>query len=145
MRLWPAAVVAGLSVPRWAGSRGQARFTAVVLDTAGKPLPGRTVEVAGRLQQTITTRKRIVGGFYAYDNRRESRDLGVLCSGRTDARGRLSCDAKVEASGEVELLARARDDAGRLSEDAATVWVRWSRARPRGCRCACPSARPRRW
>ncbi len=123
VRLWPAAVVAGLSVPRWAGSRGQARFTAVVLDTAGKPLPGRTVEVAGRLQQTITTRKRIVGGFYAYDNRRESRDLGVLCSGRADARGRLSCDAKVEASGEVELLARARDDAGRLSEAAATVWV----------------------
>ena len=33
VRLWPAAVVAGLSVPRWAGSRGQARFTAVVLDT----------------------------------------------------------------------------------------------------------------
>jgi uncharacterized protein YfaS (alpha-2-macroglobulin family) len=123
VRLWPAAVVAGLSVPRWAGSRGQARFTAVVLDTAGKPLPGRTVEVAGRLQQTITTRKRIVGGFYAYDNRRQSRDLGVLCSGRTDARGRLHCEAQVEASGEVELLARTRDDAGRLSEAAATVWV----------------------
>ncbi|MDZ7589870.1 MAG: MG2 domain-containing protein [Rubrivivax sp.] len=123
VRLWPAAVVAGLSVPRWAGSRGQARFTAVVLDTAGRPLPGRTVEVAGRLQQTITTRKRIVGGFYAYDNRRQSRELGALCSGRTDAQGRLHCEAKMETSGEVELLARARDDAGRLSEAAATVWV----------------------
>ena len=123
LRLWPAALVVGLRVPDWAAARGEARFTAVVLDTAGRPLPGRAVEVGGRLLQTITTRKRIVGGFYAYDNRREVRDLGTLCSGKSDAQGRLHCDVKLGATGEVELQARARDDAGRTSEAAATVWV----------------------
>jgi len=123
VRLWPSAVLAGLSVPRWTAARGAARFTAVVLDHAGRPLQGRAVTVAGRLRQTITTRQRIVGGFYAYDNRRETRELGNLCSGTTDARGQLACDAKIDASGEVELLARAADDAGRVSEAATTVWI----------------------
>jgi alpha-2-macroglobulin len=123
LRLWPAGVVAGLRVPDWAAARGEARFTAVVLDTQGRPLPGRALEVVGRLQQTLSTRKRIVGGFYAYDNVRRTRELGTLCSGRTDALGRLHCDARLEVSGEVELVARALDDAGRLSEAASTVWV----------------------
>ncbi|MDP1648709.1 MAG: MG2 domain-containing protein [Rubrivivax sp.] len=123
LRLWPSSVVAGLRVAGWTAARGEARFTALVLDTGGRPQPGRAVEVLGRLQQTLTTRKRIVGGFYAYDNRRETRELGTLCSGNTDARGRLPCDVKLDVSGEVELVARARDDAGRVSEAASTVWV----------------------
>jgi uncharacterized protein YfaS (alpha-2-macroglobulin family) len=122
-RLWPAAVVVGLRLPGWAASRGDARLTAVVLDTEGRPLAGRDVEVVGRVQQTLTTRKRIVGGFYAYDNQRSSRELGRLCSGRSDAQGRVHCDITLKDSGEIELVARAKDDAGRASEAAATLWV----------------------
>jgi uncharacterized protein YfaS (alpha-2-macroglobulin family) len=123
LRLWPAAVVAGLRVPGWTASKGDAGITAVVLSTEGKPLQGRKVEVLGRLHQTLSTRKRIVGGFYAYDNQRQTRELGTLCSGSTDAQGRISCSVKLEAAGEVELIARAKDDAGKLSEAASTVWV----------------------
>jgi uncharacterized protein YfaS (alpha-2-macroglobulin family) len=123
LRLWPAAVVVGLRLPGWAAARGSAALTAVVLGTDGKPLKGRLVEVAGRLHTTLSTRKRIVGGFYAYDNRREMRELGMLCSGQTDERGRVACDIKLETVGEVELIARARDDAGRVAEAARTVWV----------------------
>ena len=123
LRLWPAAVVAGLRVPGWTAKRGNAELTAVVLDTAGRPLPGRAVEVVGRLQQTFSTRKRIVGGFYAYDNRKETKELGTLCSGKTDAQGRLNCSVKLDAVGEVELVARARDDAWHLSEAASSVWA----------------------
>ncbi len=123
LRLWPAAVVAGLRVPGWAAARGEAGLTAVVLSTDGKPLPGRAVEVTGRLHQTLSTRKRIVGGFYSYDNQTQTRELGSLCSGKTDAQGRVSCTVKLEAVGEVELIARAKDDAGRTSEAASSVWV----------------------
>ena len=79
----------------------------------------------GLQQQTLSTRKRkrIVGGFYSYDNRRESKPLGVLCSGTRDERGRLSCSTKVDVSGEVELQAKAIDDAGRASVAAASAWV----------------------
>jgi hypothetical protein len=121
--LWPAAVVVGVRARSWAASRGAVRFDAVVLDTAGRPLRGRAVEVRGRLQQVVTARQRVVGGFYAYENRRETRELGVLCEARTDARGRVACEAAVDAVGEVELVARARDDAGRAAQAAASVWV----------------------
>jgi uncharacterized protein YfaS (alpha-2-macroglobulin family) len=121
--LWPSAVVVGLRVRDWTASRGQARFSAVVLDTAGQPLKGREVEVSGRLHTTLSTRKRIVGGFYAYDNQRQTRELGVLCKSPSDAKGRVECATKLDVVGEVELVARARDDAGRVAEAAASVWV----------------------
>ncbi len=123
LKLWPAAVVAGLRVPGWAAARGQAGVTAVVLSTDGLPLKDRAVEVSGRLQQTISTRKRIVGGFYSYDNRRETRELGPLCSGKTDAQGRLSCELALDVVGEVELIVRAKDDAGRVAQAASSVWL----------------------
>ncbi|MCC6852865.1 MAG: alpha-2-macroglobulin [Rubrivivax sp.] len=123
LRLWPSALVVGLRLPDWTAARGDARLTAVVLDTEGKPLAGREVEVQGRLHRTLSTRTRIVGGFYAYDNRDETSPLGRLCSGRSDAQGRVACEVKLDASGEVELVASARDDAGRRAEAAAGVWV----------------------
>jgi alpha-2-macroglobulin len=129
LRLWPAAVVVGLRVPGWAalrvGEDGTAAgtATAVVLSTDGKPLKGRTVEVLGRLHQNFSARKRIVGGFYAYEQLRSVKELGMLCSGQTDAQGRLACNVKLQAEGEVELIARAKDDAGRSAEAAETVWV----------------------
>ena len=85
--LWPSAVVLGIKAGSWASNRGKVKFTALVLDTAGKPLKGQSVEVRGRLAQVISTRKRLVGGFYAYDNHTEVKDLGALCSGSTDDRG----------------------------------------------------------
>lgn len=123
LRLWPSAVIVGLRLPGWAASRGEAGLTAVVLSTEGKPLAGRAIEVRGLAHQTLSTRKRIVGGFYAYDNQRQTRELGTLCKGTSDAQGRLSCSLKFETNGEVELIARARDDAGRVSEAASTLWV----------------------
>ncbi len=121
--LWPSAVVVGLRSTSWASARGQARFTALALDTAGRAIKGQRVEVRGRLVQTTSTRKRMVGGFYAYDNRTELQDLGVLCSGKTDAQGLLACDAKLSSAGQVELIASARDGAGRVASAATSVWV----------------------
>lgn len=123
LRLWPSAVVVGLRAKGWAASRGEMDFTALVLDTEGRPLKDREVEVTGRLRQTFSTRKRIVGGFYAYDNSSRSRDLGTLCKGRSDAQGRLACSVKSEVVGEVELVASARDDAQRTAQAATSVWL----------------------
>ena len=74
----------GVKAGSWASNRGRAKFSVVALDTAGKPIKGQSVAVRGRVSQVITTRKRLVGGFYAYDNRTEVKDLGSLCSGTSD-------------------------------------------------------------
>jgi uncharacterized protein YfaS (alpha-2-macroglobulin family) len=121
--LWPSAVVLGLKTGSWASRRGQVSFSVLALDTAGKPIKGQAVDVRGRLAQVISTRKRMVGGFYAYDNRTELKDLGALCSGKTDEHGLLPCSAKLETAGQVELVAQSKDAAGNLAQAAASVWV----------------------
>ena len=123
LAVWPSAVVVGLRARAWAASPGQVRFQAVVLDTQGRPKANQQVEVTGRRTQWISSRKRLVGGFYAYDQRREVQPLGTLCSGRSDARGLVLCEASLTAAGEVELVAQAKDDAGRASQAATSVWI----------------------
>ena len=123
INLWPSAVVLGVKAGSWASSRGKVKFQALALDTAGKPIKGQRVEVRGRLAQVISSRKRMVGGFYAYDNRNEVTDLGSLCSGSTDDRGLLLCEAELSTAGQVELIAQAQDGSGNKAEAAASVWV----------------------
>ncbi|MDO9315981.1 MAG: MG2 domain-containing protein [Burkholderiaceae bacterium] len=122
--LWPSAVVLGIKTRAWASQRGgSVQFNVLALDTRGQPIRGQRVEVRGRLSQTLSNRTRIVGGFYAYDNRTELKDLGVVCSGSTDERGGLACDATLSAAGQVELIAQAKDAAGRTAQAATGVWI----------------------
>ena len=121
--LWPSAVVLGLKTGSWASARGKVRFSALALDTGGKPIKGQAIEVRARLSQTISTRKRMVGGFYAYDNRTETRELGRVCSGSTDDRGLLACEAELDTAGQVELIAGSQDAGGHAVQAAASVWV----------------------
>ena len=55
------------------------------------------VEVRGQRTLLHSTRKRMVGGFYAWDHRSEVQELGLLCSGTSDEQGRLRCTAKVKS------------------------------------------------
>ncbi|WP_251971848.1 alpha-2-macroglobulin family protein [Sphaerotilus microaerophilus] len=121
--VWPAALQVGLRARSWLAQRGRVPLQAVVLDTAGKPQAGRTVEVRARVVRLTSTRQRVVGGFYAYDDRQEVQELGPVCGGRTDARGLLVCDSELTQAGEVELIARVADDAGRATEAATSVWI----------------------
>ncbi|MFY9479427.1 MAG: MG2 domain-containing protein [Aquabacterium sp.] len=121
--LWPSQVVLGLKTGSWASTRGQMKFQALALDTTGKPIAKQDVKVIARVSQHLSTRKRIVGGFYSYDNRTEVKELGTVCSGQTDARGLLLCEAELDSAGEVELVAQAKDVRGNATEAATTVWV----------------------
>lgn len=121
--LWPSAVALGIKAGSWASNRGKVKFSTLALDTTGKPLRGQTVEVRARVAQVISTRKRLVGGFYAYDNRTEVKELGSVCSGSTDERGLLVCEAALDSAGQVDLIASAKDAQGRPVQAAASVWV----------------------
>jgi uncharacterized protein YfaS (alpha-2-macroglobulin family) len=122
--LWPAGVIAGIKPEGWVSTAGQKlRFQALALDLAGKPRQGAALEVRAVTRVTTTSRKRMVGGFYTYDNRTEVKEIGILCSGKSDARGLLPCEAEVKEPGEIELIAIARDGDGRESRAASTVWV----------------------
>ncbi|WP_204734052.1 alpha-2-macroglobulin family protein [Hydrogenophaga laconesensis] len=121
--VWPANVVAGIKTEGWVSARQKIRFQALALDLAGKPAAGVSLDVKALAHITTTSRKRMVGGFYTYDNRSETKDLGTVCSGKSDARGLLLCETTLGEPGEVELVVTAKDSAGQSIQAASSVYV----------------------
>ncbi len=123
VELWPASLVLGISVADWAASKGNNRVQVVVLDTLGKPMPGKEVRILGKRRIDYTHRRRIVGGFYAYENHHEFFDLGEVCKGRTDSRGLFLCEPKPTEPGAVDLLAETQDEQGNTARASTSYWV----------------------
>ncbi|NRO98702.1 alpha-2-macroglobulin [Paraburkholderia sp. NMBU_R16] len=121
--LWPAAVVAGVKSGQWVSVGNAVPIKALAVDLQGKPRAGVPLEVRGIARITISSRKRMVGGFYAYDNRTETKDLGTLCSGKSDDHGLMSCDAKIKEAGNVDLVVTAKDGDGNASTASTSIWV----------------------
>lgn len=121
--LWPADVVAGLKTEGWVSASQKVQFQAVALGLDGKPKAGVPIEVKATARVVTTSRKRMVGGFYTYDNKTELKELGSVCSGKSDSRGLLLCEAKLAEAGEVELVATAKDAQGRSARAASWIWV----------------------
>ena len=121
--LWPAAVVLGMKIPDWSSPGDKGRVDLLTLDLDGKPLAGQEISVSAKRRISHSHRRRIVGGFYAYENREEFADLGTVCSGRSDTRGILRCEPKVPGSGEIFLLAETRDAQGNATKSGASYWA----------------------
>ncbi|WP_323120401.1 alpha-2-macroglobulin family protein [Burkholderia alba] len=121
--LWPAALATGIKAGHWVSVGDKVPVQALVVDLQGKPRASAPVEIKGYARITTTSRKRMVGGFYAYDNRNETRDLGTLCSGKSDAQGIVSCDATLGEAGNIQLVAIVKDGAGNTANATTSVWV----------------------
>lgn len=121
--LWPSSVLAGIQTDNWLTAGRKASIQALAINTQGQPQKGITLQVDGVLHTTTTTRKRLVGGFYSYDNQSHRKALGQLCSGPSDAHGLLRCEVPLTEAGEVELIVSAKDAQGRVARTASTLWV----------------------
>jgi uncharacterized protein YfaS (alpha-2-macroglobulin family) len=121
--LWPAGLAIGLKPDSWALSQDQIRFQALVLDLAGKPVADTPVAVTLFERKTFSHRKRLLGGFYAYESGTEVRRVKTVCEGRTDAKGLLFCAFASPVSGEILVEARAQDAAGNAAVTSSSVWV----------------------
>jgi len=121
--VWPAGVVLGLRTASWVANGQSLSVQAVALDIDGKPLSNRKVSIAARQIQTLSTRKRLVGGFYGYEHQRRLKELGELCSGTTDALGLMRCDVSLSQGGQIELMGAVKDDGGRVARAARSLWV----------------------
>jgi uncharacterized protein YfaS (alpha-2-macroglobulin family) len=121
--LWPAGVVAGIKTEGWVSSRQKIKFQALALDLGGKALADVPLEVKATARIVTTSRKRMVGGFYTYDNKTTLKELGSVCSGKSDSRGLLLCETSLQEPGEVELVVTAKDPAGNSIQAAASVYV----------------------
>jgi uncharacterized protein YfaS (alpha-2-macroglobulin family) len=96
---------------------------AIALDLSGRPRAGVPVTVDLFETKYYSHRKRLVGGFYAYEHTTSVKRLMRACEGRTDPQGLLLCDMKVPVSGNLVFEARAVDEAGNVAAANGETWI----------------------
>ena len=122
--LWPASWLPGIKTEEWASTTGDVEARVGVIDVDGTPVAGAPVRVDVFKSSIMSNRKRLVGGFYAYDHTEEVKRLGSLCSGSTDAHGRLVCRGKPLGTGRIVLQATVTDKQGHTATTQGDVYVR---------------------
>ena len=120
--LWQAGIVVGIKSENWVSIKNKTSFTLVSLDTTGKPVADVPLSVTAVAKNTNSHRKRLVGGFYAFENEELRQDLGQLCSGKSDARGLLICEVDVKTTGNIELTAHSTDRNGKSAIAKTSFW-----------------------
>ncbi len=121
--LYPSAVRLGLKTDGWLMRDNDLRLKFVALDLDGKPIAGQRVEVALYNREIITARRRLIGGFYAYDNQMRTTKLATTCSATTDKLGRASCAMAPGVSGEITVVATTSDADGNEARAVRSVWL----------------------
>ncbi len=126
---FPSAVLIGMASESWASNSDKVSLKLAALDTAMRPAAGVAYTVHGWYKRSFVHRKRLVGGFYSYDTRYDTVELGELCRGSSDGNGMATCefkppkDEKQQRGGELILEARAADSGGRPSHAVTSVWL----------------------
>ncbi|MFT3907423.1 MAG: MG2 domain-containing protein [Steroidobacteraceae bacterium] len=123
VRLVPAALNVGIRSEGWVASPEQLRFRVLVLDLAGKPVAKQAVAAKLYQSSSYSYRKRLIGGFYAYESTREVKPLATQCTGVTDAQGLLSCEVAPGISGQVIVRAETRDAQGNVAGATTSMWL----------------------
>ncbi|MQA19259.1 alpha-2-macroglobulin family protein [Rugamonas rivuli] len=121
--LWPSSYVIGIQPDGWVLSKDALKFQVVVLDLQGKPVADAPVSVDFFQRQSYSHRRRLIGGFYAYENNNEVKALGAACEGKTDNKGLLICQVKAPASGNLILRAKTQDAQQRVAMTNRETWV----------------------
>ena len=121
--VWPSQIVLGLKPDSWALSKDKIKYQVLVLDLSGKPKPGVNVKLDLFERKTFSHRKRLLGGFYAYQSGTEVKRLQGVCEGESDEKGRLFCEFTSPVSGEISVQASAVDAAGNPVFANSSVWV----------------------
>jgi uncharacterized protein YfaS (alpha-2-macroglobulin family) len=123
VRLVPASLSVGIRPDGWIASADQLRFRVVVLDLDGKPRARQPVKVSLYKANAYSYRKRLIGGFYAYETTRETSKLPASCEGVTNQQGLVMCDVAPGSSGEVIARAETLDADRNVAGATSSFWV----------------------
>ncbi len=121
--IFASAVQLGMKTDGWLMKRDDLRLRFVALDTGGKPIAGQKITVALYSRQVLTARRRLIGGFYAYDNQMRTTKIDADCTATTDEQGLASCKVDPGTSGEVYAVATTVDADGRTARAVRSVWL----------------------
>ncbi len=119
----PAAAQLGMKTDGWLMKQDDMRLRFVTLDADGQPLRGQKVSVALYSREILTARRRLIGGFYAYDNQMRTAKLSASCTATSDAQGLAQCALSPGVSGEVYAVATTTDASGNVARAVQPVWL----------------------
>ncbi len=121
--LWPAKLLVGMQTEAWIASKNVITMRVAAVNVHGYPMPDIPIRVDAWQRKFYSYRKRLVGGFYAYEHVQETRLLGELCRGVTDAQGLLLCEQTPPTDGNLIVQASLSDDAVGIAVAHQDVWV----------------------
>lgn len=121
--IYASAIQLGVKTDGWLMQQDDLRLKLVALDTAGKPVADQRVTVELYSREILTARRRLIGGFYAYDDQMKTTKLAATCSATTDAQGLATCRLDPGVSGEVYAVATTRDANGNVARATQSVWL----------------------
>ena len=121
--LWASKLNLGIRTDGWAASKDKLSFQVLALNLQGQPAENSMINVDMFQRNVYSHRKRLLGGFYSYENVVETKRIGDACQGKTNKQGLLICEIKPPVSGEIVLRARAADDLGNPAVSSRTLWV----------------------
>jgi uncharacterized protein YfaS (alpha-2-macroglobulin family) len=121
--VYSAGIRLGIKPDGWMQRSGDLRLKLAALTPDGKPAAGRRISVALYTREILSARRRLIGGFYAFDNNARTTRIDATCSARTDKQGLAECSLDPEVSGEVIAVATAKDDDGNEARAVSSVWL----------------------
>ncbi len=121
--LWSSDVLIGIKQDSWVSSKDSFKFQVLALDLTGKPKTNQSITAELFQRKTYSHRKRLIGGFYAYEHSTETKKVKQICEGRTDAKGLLICESSSPVSGNVIIQARTADNSGNESLANRDIWI----------------------
>ncbi|PJZ69552.1 peptidase inhibitor [Leptospira perolatii] len=119
-QIYPEKILTAIQSESWVAVKSKIKSKVYVSDLSGNPVKDKKVSVHAISVKYISHRKRLVGGFYSYEHRLDKKDLGEICSGKSDGKGTFLCEGSVDKTGEIYLESNA--DGGN-SYSHTSVWV----------------------
>jgi len=121
--VYTAAIRLGLKPDGWIQRSGDMRLKIVALGLDGRVIRGQAVEVALYTREIISARRRLIGGFYAFDNVVTTRRIAANCAATTDALGLAECRLDPGVSGEVIAVATTKDQSGNEARAVSSLYL----------------------
>ncbi|AHE57052.1 alpha-2-macroglobulin family protein [Sphingomonas sanxanigenens] len=113
----------GMKGDGWLMKQDDMRLRFVALGLDGKPIRGQRIRVDLYSREILTARRRLIGGFYAYDNQAKVTKLSAECTAITDSQGLATCAVDPGVSGEVYAVATTEDGNGNVAHATRSLWL----------------------
>lgn len=124
IKILPSDRLVGIKSDSWIMKANSVKAKVAVVDRKGNAVSGASVSVNMYERINYSHRKRLIGGFYSYENIRKVELVEKdVCSGVTNKRGLLDCAFKSKRDGNFYLQAETKDSGGRYSFAQTSVWI----------------------